>query len=623
VSRAPSKPPAIGDYAIIGDCRSAALVSRDGSIDWLCWPRFDSPSLFAALLDPALGGRFAVRPAGRYRATRRYLGDTAVLETTFRSDHGTVRLVDLMPVCGEDDKGRLLIPDHEILRVIECTEGEMALEVVYDPRPDYARRRPRMRDRGALGFYAEHRGQVLILRGDLPLEITDEGSGVRGRVSLRAGERRHLSLVFSDGEPAVLPPLGQESQRTLRRSLDWWEGWTGRCRYAGPFREPVIRSALTLKLMAYAPSGAVVAAPTTSLPEQLGGMRNWDYRYCWLRDASLTLQALFDLGYPEEAEAFMSWLLHTTRITRPELQVLYTVFGEAHLPERELPHLAGFAGSRPVRIGNDAHGQLQLDIYGEVMDAAYEFASRGGTVDRVTATLLTGFGRAVCRRWREPDDGIWEFRRGRQHHTHSKVMCWVALDRLVRLHEEGHLRAPAADFVPVRDRIRREVERRGYDEAAGTFVSVLDGDQVDAVLLLLSRYGFVEPTDPSMLRTCMRIERDLGVGGLLRRYPPASDGLPGDEGAFGICSFWWVATRAAQGDLEEATRAFEHLLRFGNDVGLFAEEIEPATGTPLGNFPQAFTHVGLIDAALTLEHASGTRTRRLGTERVQQTGAHL
>jgi len=507
--------------------------------------------------------------------------------------------------------------------VIECIDGEMALEVVYDPRPDYARHRPRVRDRGALGYYAEHRGQVLILRGDLPLEITDEGSGVRGRVSLRAGERRHLSLVFSGSEPAVLPPLGQESQRTIRRSLDWWEAWTGRCRYAGPFLEPVIRSALTLKLMAYAPSGAVVAAPTTSLPEQLGGMRNWDYRYCWLRDASLTLQALFDLGYPEEAEAFMSWLLHTTRITRPELQVLYTVFGEAQLPERELRHLAGFAGSRPVRIGNDAHGQLQLDIYGEVMDAAYEFASRGGTIDRVTATLLTGFGRAVCRRWQEPDDGIWEFRRGRQHHTHSKVMCWVALDRLVRLHEEGHLQAPAADFVLVRDRIRREVERRGYDEGAGTFVSVLDGDQVDAVLLLLSRYGFVEPTDPSMLRTCMRIERDLGVGGLLRRYPPATDGLPGGEGAFGICSFWWVATRAAQGDLEEATRAFEHLLRFGNDVGLFAEEIEPATGMPLGNFPQAFTHVGLIDAALTLEHASGTRTRRSGTERVQQTGVHL
>lgn len=622
MSRLPTHPPGIGDYAIIGDCRSAALVSGDGSLDWLCWPRFDSPSLFAALLDPDVGGHFAVRPAAPCRTTRRYVGDTNVLETTFRGADGVVRLIDLMPVSSEEDKHQALVPDHEILRAIEGVEGTVELDIRYEPRPDYARRRPRVRDRGALGFCTEHGGQVLILRGDVPLRVVESGA-VHGRVTVRAGERRFLSLVFGEGEPAVLPLLGEEAERKIRRSLEWWEAWAARCQYAGPYRESVIRSALTLKLLSYAPSGAVVAAPTTSLPEHPGGVRNWDYRYCWLRDASLTLQALFDLGYAEEAEAFMSWLLHTTRITRPELQVLYTVFGEAELPERELPHLAGFAGSRPVRVGNDAHGQLQLDIYGEVMDAAYEFANRGGTIDRVTAGLLTGFGHAVCRRWQEPDEGIWEIRGGRRHHTYSKVMCWVALDRLIRLHEEAHLRGDVAAFRAVRDRIRREVGQRGYDDEAGTFVSVLDGHDVDAVLLLLARYGFVDPSDPAMLRTCERIERDLGVRGLLYRYPPASDGLPPGEGAFGICSFWWVATRAAQGDVEGAVRAFDHLLGFGNDVGLFAEEIAPDSGAPLGNFPQAFTHVGLIDAALTLEHASGTRKRRSGTERIQQTGVHL
>jgi GH15 family glucan-1,4-alpha-glucosidase len=600
--------PPIADYALIGDCRGAGLVSRDGSLDWLCFPRLDSPSIFSALLDAEGGGRFRIRPTAPFQPERRYVPDTNILETTFRTAAGVVVLRDLMPVASEDEKRRALAPDHQVLREVEGVAGEVELEVLYAPRPDYGRSRPRLERRGALGLWCEADGAALALQSDVPLALTDDGRTALGRGQVRAGQRAYVACTYSQEAPLVVAPLRVLAPGLVDRSARWWRRWAERAAYQGPYREAIVRSALVLKLMAYAPSGAVVAAPTTSLPEKLGGTRNWDYRYCWLRDASFTLRALFELGYDEEAIAFLSWMLHATRLTWPELQVLYDVFGEARLPERELTHLEGYAGSRPVRIGNDAHGQLQLDVYGEVIDAVAHFARRGGRFDRDTVQLLDGLGRTVVKRWREPDEGIWEGRSGRFHHTHSKVLCWVALDRLVQMHEAGQLDVRVDAFRAERDAIRAEVEQRGYNTRLGSYTQVFDGEELDASLLTLPIYGFIDGRDPRMRSTCARIHERLAHDSLVYRYQTTTDdGLPPGEGAFGICSFWAVECRARGGDVAGASAAFERLLGCANDVGLFAEEVDPETGAALGNFPQAFTHVGLINAALTLAEASGER----------------
>jgi GH15 family glucan-1,4-alpha-glucosidase len=591
----------IDGYALIGDCRSGGLVSREGSLDWLCLPRFDSPSIFAALLDAQNGGRFLVRPTGEFRAERRYMANTNVLETVFRTPTGACVLRDLMSVSSEEDKRAHLTPEHEVLREVEGLEGEIEVEIVYDPRPDYGLTRSRLEQRGALGLRCEVDRASLTLRSELPLELTDGDRSARGISRIRSGERKYLSLTYSVEAPAVVPLLGEAARGRIERTARWWREWANHCAYEGPYRDAVVRSALALKLMTYAPSGALVAAPTTSLPEAIGGVRNWDYRYCWLRDASFTLRALFALGYRKEAEAYIGWLLHATRLTWPELHVLYDVFGEAKLPERELPHLEGYAGSRPVRIGNDAQGQLQLDVYGEVINGAARFLDRGGRFDRDTSRMLDGLGRTVCRRWREPDEGIWEGRSGRFHNTHSKVLCWVALDRLIKMHEAGYLEVSVDLFRVNRDAIREEIETRGYNERIGSYTRTYDGDEMDASLLTLPLYGYVEGAHPRMRSTCARIHEKLARGGLVYRYETGTDdGLPPGEGAFGICSFWAVECVARGGSLGAATRAFERLLSYANDVGLFAEEVDPDTGAALGNFPQAFTHIGLINAALTL-----------------------
>ena len=567
-------------------------------IDWLCWPRFDSPSIFGRLVDDEAGS-WSVAPAGPFRTERRYLPETNVLETRFTTASGQLVVTDLMPIASDEERRGLLGPDHEVLRVAACAQGEVELETAFEPRPGYGREAPALRDAGALGIRAEARAGLLTLRADFPLAI--EGAGrAAGAVRLRAGETRHLSLTFADAWPAILPPL-EASAGALERTVRWWRRWAARVRYDGPAREAVVRSALALRLLVHAPSGAVVAAPTTSLPERVGGSLNWDYRYCWLRDAAFTARALFGLGFREEADAFVSWLLHSTRLTQPRLRVLYDVYGNAPARERTLGHLAGHRGSRPVRVGNGAAGQLQLDVYGEVVDAVALLVRSGGTLDRETQGVLRALGEHVCRSWRQPDEGIWEPRSGRAHHTHSRVLCWTALDRLLELHAKGHLPGvPVELFERNRAEIRREVEERAWNAGLGSYASRLDGAELDAALLLLAWYGFEDARSERMRATCRRIRERLGArDGLLYRY---RDGESPGEGAFGICSFWGAEVLAlGAGTAEEAREAFERLCGLSNDVGLFGEEIDPATGEALGNFPQAFTHVGLVNAALSLE----------------------
>ena len=595
----------IEDYAVIGDCASAALVGKNGSIDWLCWPRFDSPSIFAALLDADDGGHFQVRPVEDFTVERRYLPNTNVLETTFTTDTGVLRLTDLMPVAERPAYRRELWPTHEVLRRIECVEGTVEVSVACDPRLEYGRIDPPMEDRGPHGFFYNHKETVLIVRSELPLTRSRGRGALYAQHTLRAGDQQFLSLTYDEGEPAVLPLLGEHAERKLARSVDYWRDWALQCEYEGPYRGAVVRSALTLKLMTFAPSGAIVAAPTTSLPEAIGGERNWDYRYCWLRDAALTLRALYELGYDEEGRAFFSWLLHATRLTAPELSVLYDVHGNADVEERTVSHLEGYRRSPPVRIGNGAYDQLQLDTYGELISAAYEFVQYEERLDGWHKRLLAELGDEVCVRWRGPDEGIWEVRSGRHHHTFSKAMCWVALDHLVALHEEGYLSVPVDYYRDVRADIRQAVEEHGYNEGLESYVATFDGDQVDASLLLLPFYGYTEATAPRMESTFEHHHQELAQDGLLYRYPPSTDdGLSSEEGAFGICSFWDEEMFARLGRIEEARENFDRTLSYANDLGLFAEEIDPETGAFLGNFPQAFTHVGLINAALTLKNAS-------------------
>jgi GH15 family glucan-1,4-alpha-glucosidase len=587
----------VGDYAIIGDCRSAALISKHGSIDWLCWPRFDSPSLFAAILDED-AGHWSIRPRGLVRARRRYLPGTNVLETCLESDAGAIRIIDFMPVMSEPEKRRMLVAEHEILRIVECDRGEVDVDVELVPRPDYARAKPRIRNAGAIGIRIELARGVLVARSEIPL-VPDSDS-LRGTLRMHAGERRSMSLVYALEGPAVLSPLGDAAMDALERSVRWWRWWIAKLVYDGPHREAVVRSALALKLMSYAPSGAIIAAPTTSLPERIGGTYNWDYRYAWLRDASLTARALSGLGFHDELDAFVSWLLHTTRRTHPELRILYDIYGNAPMRERTLDHLRGYRGSQPVRIGNAAVDQLQLDVYGEVIEATCQLVRRVGMPDRDTQDLLARFGDFVCDNWRRADEGIWEPRLGRANHTHSRLLCWVALDRLVEMHDAGCMpRLPRDRFHAHRERIRAEIRRRAWNPHIQAYTSTLDGDELDIAVLLMSWYGFERADSYRMQSTYVRMMSELRADhDLVYRYK--SPEIAG-EGAFGVCAFWVAEYLAlGGGTARQAQAVFARLCRLGNDVGLFAEEIEPRTGEPLGNFPQAFTHVGLISAALTL-----------------------
>jgi GH15 family glucan-1,4-alpha-glucosidase len=588
--------PAIEDYGIIGNCRSAALVSKYGSIDWLCWPRFDKPSIFAALLDRERGGNWRISPAADSAIERRYIPNSNVLETRFNTASGSAILVDVMPGTARASRESILLPDYEILRRITCSAGELDIEIEFKPMADYGERKVQLRQFDGLGLrFSVGRG-VYFLRSSVDLTIAD---GVaHARAPLRAGESLRFSFSYSEQAPAVLPPLDASFDERIDLSTKAWQKWSNHTVYEGEFRDTVVRSALALKLLSYAPSGAIIAAATTSLPELIGGDLNWDYRFCWLRDASFTIRALLELDYWDEAEDFLDWLLHATRLTQPELRILYSLYGDKAPVERELKHLSGYCGSRPVRIGNAARDQLQLDVYGEVIDAAAQFAFHGGHLDREMQQALIRFGNYIAQNWDQPDEGIWEPRCGRENHTHSRLLCWTAMDRLVRLIEQGMLqKAPIENYKRISNSIRHQIEQRAWNEQLESYVSVLDGDQLDASLLLISWYGFEEAGSPRMRSTYRAIRQYLSTpDGLLYRYQ-----RPKPEGTFAICSFWEAEYLAmGGGTLEDARQLFSQLTKYQNDLGLYGEEIDATTGKALGNFPQAFTHVGLIGAALSI-----------------------
>ncbi len=589
----------IGDHALIGDGRAAALVARDGTIDWLCWPRFDSPALFASLVDPA-AGRWTVTACDTHRVTRRYVDATNVVETRFDCADGRATLLDFMPVASEEEKRRGLFPEHELTRIVRCDRGTVEVAIDYLPRPRFNTRPVRLR-RNSFGVELETAGALLTLAGTVPLEIEPDRRRASGRFTLREGETAAFSLAWSREAPAVLP-MPYRAADALARTVRWWRAWSARLRYDGPWREQVLRSALTLKLLVYAPSGAIVAAPTTSLPERAGGDLNWDYRFCWLRDAAFTVRAFLALGCLDEAAAFGSWLVHATRLTLPELRVAYDVFGR-DVPRERVLDLEGWRHSRPVRVGNDARHQPQLDVYGEVI-AAHAALARAGVCppDRDVQALLRALGEWVCDRWREPDHGIWEVRGKRRHWTHSKALGWVALDSLARLHEEGHLRALPKRLHEERAALRAEIDTRGWNPRLGAWTATFGGMSVDAALLQLPLLGYESPSSPRSGGTWRAIEHALSPRvGLLHRYAP--DELSPGEGAFLACSFWAAELLALRGEEREARRWMEGALACANDVGLFGEETDPRTGAALGNFPQAYTHVGLVCAADAISRA--------------------
>ncbi|MFD4559815.1 glycoside hydrolase family 15 protein [Streptomyces sp. NPDC058469] len=586
--------PRIEDYALIGDEQTAALVGMDGSVDWLCLPRFDSAACFARLLGDEDNGHWRIAPKGADRCTRRaYRPDTLVLDTEWETDEGTIRVTDLMPQ-------RHRAPD--VVRIVEGISGKVTVHSRLRLRFDYGAVVPWMRRSDG------HRVAVagpdsVWLRSEPEVRTWGEDFSTLSEFTVEAGEKVAFVLTWHPShEPR--PPL-VDPYKSLRTSVRDWKHWAARCRYDGPYRDAVVRSLITLKALTYRPTGGIVAAATTSLPEEMGGVRNWDYRYCWLRDSTLTLGALLSAGYHKEAEAWRDWLLRAVAGDPADLQIMYGVAGERRLPEFELPHLSGFAGSAPVRIGNDAVNQLQLDVYGEVMDSLW-LARRAGLSPKPHMWSLQGVLLEWLReQWRQPDEGLWEVRGGRRHFVHSKVMVWVAADRAVRtLEEYSDLSGDLAGWRELRDEVHRDVCENGFDPVRNTFTQYYGSQELDAALLLIPRFGFLPPDDPRVVGTVDAVREALGHDGFVRRYDTAADtpvdGLPGDEGAFLACSFWLVDALQMTGRRKEARVLFERLVGLANDVGLLAEEYDPVAGRQLGNFPQAFSHIGLVNTALAL-----------------------
>jgi GH15 family glucan-1,4-alpha-glucosidase len=583
----------IEDYALIGDCRAAALVGRDGSIDWLCWPRFDSEACFAALLGKKEHGRWRIAPRDEHaRISRRYRGNTLVLETRFETGEGAATLLDFMPA-GTDRSSvvRLLIGERGRLEM--CTE--LILRFGYGSIVPWVTRQ----EDGSLSAIAGP--DMAVLRTPVPL--VGQNLTTVGEFTVSAGER--IPFVLAYARSHLPPPNPLDPEDALQHTEAVWSKWSQQCRPAGNCSEAVVRSLLTLKALTFWPTGGMVAAPTTSLPEQIGGIRNWDYRYCWLRDATLTLLALMNAGYEAEARDWREWLLRAVAGSPDQLQIMYGIAGERRLTEWEVPWLPGYEESRPVRVGNAAHGQLQLDVFGEVMDALHQARCHGLAPNESGWNVQREFLAHLKSIWREPDQGIWEVRGDGQHFTYSKVMAWVAFDRAVKSAEKFGLDGPIDEWRETAAEIHAEVCERGYDSELGSFVQSFGSKEFDASLLLLPCVGFLPGNDPRIEGTIKAIEQRLLVQGFVLRYRTerVEDGLPPGEGAFLACSFWLVDAYITQGRLEEASRLFDRLVSLGNDVGLFSEQYDFGKGRMVGNFPQAFTHIALVNSAFNLSRA--------------------
>ena len=599
----------IADLGLLSDCNSAALASRDGTIEWLCLPRFDSPSVFGSLLDPD-AGHWTIRPVGDFETERRYRPGTLVLETTFTTNSGSARLVEgLAFAAGQRGHDLGVGAPHELLRLVEGVEGTVDFVLELAPRPEYGLVRPLLRatEDGARTFGGPN--QVLF-RAGVPVAV--DGGTVITRFETAAGEQVGFALRWAPlermPEPATAPA---DVAARLESTAETWRSWEAEHSvYEGPHRDIVQLSSRVLQGLTYRPTGAIVAAPTTSLPETVGGERNWDYRYAWIRDASLTLQALYIGACPDEASDFVSFMTSAAgggADDEHSLQIMYGIGGEHDLSERELPHLRGWRDSAPVRVGNGAWGQTQLDVYGELLDALHVYSERLGELHPEIQGFVAGLADTAARRWREKDAGMWEMRGEPRHHLSSKVLCWVALDRAVKLAPRLGMYAKVAEWEAARDEIREAVLTRGWSEAKQAYAQSFDSDDLDAAQMLMPLVGFLPAGDPRMRSTIEAIATELTQDGLVLRYLNDeglnADGLTGEEGTFVICSFWLVSCLAQAGELERAEELFGQLAGYANDLGLLAEEIDAANGELLGNFPQAFSHIGLITAAWEIDQA--------------------
>jgi alpha,alpha-trehalase len=600
----------IADYGLLADCNSAALVDRDGSISWLCLPHYDSAAVFSRLLDPG-GGHFSIRPIDAHSTERRYLDGTLVIETTFVTDCGQAKLVDALAFAeGQREHELGLAAPHLLLRLVEGVTGRVDFELEVAPRPEYGLVKPLFRQTDTGGRTFGGPNQVIVSAG-VPTRVDD--STMRATFTVVAGEQVGLAMqwVPPEGPPPEPFPPGQVAAR-IADTARGWRSWEDKHDiYHGPHRELVRLSARVLKGLTYRPTGAIVAAPTTSLPETVGGERNWDYRYAWIRDASLTLEALYIGACSDEAVDFVSFMTSSAggRASERSLQIMYGIIGEHDLTERELSHLSGWRDSAPVRVGNNAWGQTQLDVYGELLNSLYVYREQLGELHPEIQQFVADLANTAARRWRETDAGMWEMRGEPRHHLSSKVLCWVALDRAIALSSELGDHAEVEHWTSERDQIRTAILTRGWSEKRQAYAQSFDSDELDAAQLLMPILGFLPATDDRMRSTIEAIANQLTEGGLVLRYRNDeglnADGLTGEEGTFVICSFWLASALAMAGEVERAERLFDQLVGYANDLGLLAEEIDAGNGELLGNFPQAFSHIGLITAAWEIDKARG------------------